>query len=166
MSQNEYNICCLVGFGEAVCLILSAAFSTKCPGNAQISDEKVIFTEAVFPAASSFSTEQAAETCGVTPEYIHKLMHNPDKIPGVSTLYKLADLVDVTPDYLGGFVDDPQGRSPHTPKPKELTEFLENEHVMFHGVQLNDEDKQKIENVLIGLFWEAKQMNKRNKRDK
>lgn len=107
--------------------------------------------------------EQAAEECGVKPEYIEKLMNNPDKLPGVGTLYKLADLIDVTPDYLGGYTDDPQGRSPHTPKPKELTEFLENEHVMFHGVPLTDEDKQKIENVLIGLFWESKQMNKRKK---
>ncbi|SDH69647.1 Transcriptional regulator, contains XRE-family HTH domain [Aneurinibacillus thermoaerophilus] len=110
------------------------------------------------------SEETAAEACGVKPEYIHKLMYNPDKLPGVSTLYKLADLLDVTPDYLGGFVDDPQGRSPHTPKPKELTEFLNNENVMFHGVPLTDEDKQKIENVLIGLFWESKQMNKRKKK--
>lgn len=114
----------------------------------------------------NISIEQAAEACGVTPEYIHKLMHNPDKLPGVGTLYKLAELLEVTPDYLGGYTDDPNGRSPHTPKPKELTEFLDNEHVMFHGVPLTDEDKQKIENVLIGLFWESKKMNKRNKRDK
>ncbi|WP_412674534.1 helix-turn-helix domain-containing protein [Aneurinibacillus thermoaerophilus] len=112
----------------------------------------------------SITLEQAVEECGVKPEYIEKLMNNPDKLPSAGTLYKLAELLDVTPDYLGGFTDDPDGRSPHTPKPKDLVNFLKQEDVMFHGVPLNEEDKQKIENVLIGLFWESKQMNKRKKK--
>jgi hypothetical protein len=34
---------------------------------------------------------------------------------------------------------------------------------MFDGIPLDDEDKKRIKDVLTGLFWEAKQMNKRKK---
>ncbi|MNL73097.1 hypothetical protein D3C87_1985090 [compost metagenome] len=33
--------------------------------------------------------------------------------------------------------------------------------LMFDGIPLNKEDKQRIKDVLTGLFWDAKQMNKR-----
>lgn len=107
------------------------------------------------------SIEQAAEECGVTPEYIQELMTAPKRLPGANTLFNLAMLLDVTPDYLGGFTDDPKGTSPHTPRPKEMTEFLDREEVMFDGVPLTEEDKEKIKNVLAAIFMDAKKRNKR-----
>lgn len=107
--------------------------------------------------------EEVAEFCGVTPEYIKKLERNPDKLPGVSTLYKLAELFEVTPDFLGGFVDDPQGRSPHTPKPRDLKEIMENQEVLFDGVPMSEADRQKVLGFMEAMFWDAKQKNKRKK---
>lgn len=109
------------------------------------------------------SEEEVAEFCSVTPEYIKKLMRNPDKLPGVGTLYKLAELFEVTPDFLGGFVDDPQGRSPHTPKPKDLKEIMEHQEVLFDGVPLSEADRQKVLGFMEAMFWDAKQKNKRKK---
>ncbi|MBB6632796.1 helix-turn-helix domain-containing protein [Cohnella thailandensis] len=39
----------------------------------------------------------------------------------------------------------------------------EDTEIMFDGVPLTQEDKQRVMDVLTGLFWEAKQMNKRKK---
>jgi transcriptional regulator with XRE-family HTH domain len=107
------------------------------------------------------SIESVANKCGVSESYIKELIHEPKQLPGVSTLYKLADLLDVTPDYLGGFTHDPKGISPDTPKPKELKEFLEKQSVMYDGIPLTDEDKEKINMVLQALFLDAKKRNKR-----
>lgn len=110
----------------------------------------------------NLTVEDAAEHCGVTPEYIQKLIDQP-KIPGTGTLYKLADLIKVTPSYLCGLVDNPIEHSVHVPKPKEIIEFLEENEVMLMGKILSDEDKEKLQNVMLAIFSEAKVMNKRKK---
>lgn len=107
------------------------------------------------------SIESVANACRVSESYIRELMHEPKQLPGTTTLYKLADLLGVTPDYLGGFTHDPQGVSPDTPKPKELKEFLKTQSVMYDGIPLTDEDKEKIDMVLQALFLDAKKRNKR-----
>lgn len=109
------------------------------------------------------SIEEVAEECGVTPEYIQQLMNNPDKLPGIATLYKLAELINVTPDYLGGFTDDPNGFDSRTPRPMDMKDFLEREEVMLHGRILTDEDKEVVKNVLAAVFMDAKKRNKRRK---
>ena len=42
----------------------------------------------------------------------------------------------------------------------------DDDDLMFDGIPLDEEDKKRIKDVLTGLFWEAKQMNKRKKSDK
>jgi transcriptional regulator with XRE-family HTH domain len=107
------------------------------------------------------SIESVANACRVSESYIKELIHEPKQLPGTTTLYKLADLLEVTPDYLGGFTHDPQGVSPDTPKPKELKEFLKTQSVMYDGIPLTDEDKERIDMVLQALFLDAKKRNKR-----
>ncbi|WCK53881.1 helix-turn-helix transcriptional regulator [Aneurinibacillus sp. Ricciae_BoGa-3] len=109
----------------------------------------------------NITIEQAAEECDVSPEYITQLMNEPKRLPGATTLFNLANLLGVTPDYLGGFTDDPAGTSANTPRPKDMAEFLDREEVMFQGVPLTDEDKEKVKNVLAAVFMDAKKRNKR-----
>lgn len=109
----------------------------------------------------NISVEEVAKVCNVTSEYIQELMTAPKRLPGANTLFNLAMLLDVTPDYLGGFTDNPKGTSPYTPRPKEMTEFLDREEVMFDGVPLTEEDKEKVKNVLAAIFMDAKKRNKR-----
>lgn len=106
--------------------------------------------------------EDLAEVAYVTPAYIKKLETEATELPGLRTFYAIADKLGVTPDYLGGFTNDKQGRSPDTPKPKELTELLDQD-VMFHGVPLDNEERQKILAVMEAMFWDAKAKNKRKK---
>lgn len=109
------------------------------------------------------SIEEIADYCRVSTDYIENLTTNPKKLPGVGTLYKLAELLDVTPDYLGGYTDDPQGRSPHAPKPKDLKEIMENQEVLFDGIPMSEADRQKVLGFMEAMFWDAKQKNKRKK---
>ncbi|GGD95110.1 helix-turn-helix domain-containing protein [Paenibacillus nasutitermitis] len=85
--------------------------------------------------------------------------------PRVAMLNQLANFYGVNPDFLLGFES-------HTPLPewataKDKRDFKkmleEDEVVMFDGVPISDVGKQRVMDVLTGLFWEAKQMNKRKK---
>lgn len=107
--------------------------------------------------------EKLAKECNVTQEYIQELMTSPKRLPGATTLLNLAMLLDVTPDYLGGFTDEPQGYSPLTPKPKDLKLVLEEEEVVFDGAPLSEDDKEMILGVINALNIKAKKMNKRKK---
>lgn len=110
---------------------------------------------------NEISVEDAAQECNVSKEYINSLIYQPNKLPGTVTLYKLADLIGVTPDYLSGFANDKNGHDPRTPKPKDMQEFLKKEEVMLFGDILDDEDKEKLNNVLAAVFLDAKKRNKR-----
>lgn len=109
------------------------------------------------------SVQQIAKECNVTQEYIQELITSPKRLPGATTLLNLAMLLDVTPDYLGGFTDEPQGYSPLTPKPKDLKLVLEEEEVVFDGAPLSEDDKEMILGVINALNIKAKKMNKRKK---
>lgn len=105
--------------------------------------------------------QKVANYCGVTTDYISKLMTNPTSLPGVRTLYKLAELFNVTPDYLGGFTSDPKGHDSRTPRPRDMQDFLAKEEVMLYGEVLDDEDKEKLNSILAAVFLDAKKKNKR-----
>lgn len=109
----------------------------------------------------NLSIQEVADKCGVTIDYIDKLMTQPSSLPGVRTLYKLAEFVNVTPDYLGGFTSDPNGHDSRTPRPRDMQEFLAKEEVMLYGEVLDDEDKEKLNNILAAVFLDAKKKNKR-----
>lgn len=48
---------------------------------------------------------------------------------------------------------------------RDFKKMLEDDgELMFDGIPLNGEDKRKIKDVLTGLFWEAKHMNKEARR--
>ncbi|MDD4601589.1 hypothetical protein SDC9_04177 [bioreactor metagenome] len=76
-----------------------------------------------------------------------------------------AEHLKTTTDYLLGY--DDYDRRPTTPprhnKPKDLLKFLDESEVMFDGVPLTEEDKEKVRKALELAFWDAKQQNKRKK---
>ncbi|MDI3327986.1 MAG: helix-turn-helix domain-containing protein [Alicyclobacillaceae bacterium] len=116
----------------------------------------------------NIAVEDLARAVGVTPGYIEKLEQCPHGLPGVSTLRKIAAALGVSVAYLVADTSDPQdpGSSDAWYQPKELKHILEHSDIMFDGVPLTDEDKQRIRDVLTGLFWEAKKMNQQKSRRK
>lgn len=87
--------------------------------------------------------------------------------PTSEDLQKLADILQTTTDYLLGR-DQAMATIPEWATYKDKRDFkklLEDEgELMFDGVPLSQTDRQRVMDVLTGLFWEAKQMNKHKKK--
>ena len=86
--------------------------------------------------------------------------------PDAETIKQLASLYEVPINYLMDVEQKEEVPGWATYKDKrDFKKMLEeDEELMFDGVPLDDKDKQKIKDVLTGLFWEAKQMNKHKKK--
>ena len=91
-------------------------------------------------------------------------------IPG-DVLSKLADLFNTSVDYILGRTNDPIPDVHNVPDwatakdKRDFKKLLEDDtEIMFDGVPLSQDDKQRVMDVLTGLFWEAKYMNKRKKK--
>ncbi|WP_231571723.1 helix-turn-helix domain-containing protein [Gordoniibacillus kamchatkensis] len=84
-------------------------------------------------------------------------------------IVKLAALFGTSTDYLLGTstTSDQQKqverRSNTARNERDLRKFLQQSDVMFDGVPLSEDDRRRVQDVLTGLFWEAKQMNRRSR---
>jgi hypothetical protein len=89
-------------------------------------------------------------------------------VPPGNVISAMADILITSSDYLLLRTDDSHPVIEKTPKwatPKDKRDFKkmleEDGEVMFDGVPMNDAAKQRVLDVLTGLFWEAKEMNKK-----
>ncbi|MDQ0195793.1 helix-turn-helix domain-containing protein [Paenibacillus wynnii] len=117
---------------------------------------------------------QLAAAAGISGSQISRIENGLRGIPKPSTLRKIAEATKVPYESLmdqAGYLQEAELTSvevvPEWATSKDKRDFrkmLEDDgELMFDGIPLNKEDKQRIKDVLTGLFWEAKQMNKRNK---
>lgn len=75
--------------------------------------------------------------------------------PNLELVGKLAEKFGVTTDYLIGVSDEMEPPRKQDP-PTDLRQFLDQQQVMFNGVPLTDTDKQRINDILTGLFYYAR----------
>jgi HTH-type transcriptional regulator, competence development regulator len=117
---------------------------------------------------------QLAEAAGISGSQISRIENGLRGIPKPATLRKIAEATGVPYEVLmdqAGYLQDspsvPEEIIPEWATGKDKRDFrkmLEDDgELMFDGIPLNKEDRQRIKDVLTGLFWEAKQMNKRTK---
>ncbi|SDD48424.1 Transcriptional regulator, contains XRE-family HTH domain [Paenibacillus sp. UNCCL117] len=97
-------------------------------------------------------------------------IENDRVIPSSEDLQRIADILHTTTDYLlGRSMSDPLPghTAPAWATSKDKRDFKrmleEDGEVMFDGIPMSEKDRQRVLDVLTGLFWEAKQMNKRKK---
>jgi transcriptional regulator with XRE-family HTH domain len=84
-----------------------------------------------------------------------------DRDPDTDTLNKLADIYNVTVDYLLG--RDTPLTHPKETNLKDLAEFLEQPEIFFNGIPLTKEDIKKVKASLEIVFWDAKQKKNQEK---
>lgn len=131
-----------------------------------------------------WSINQLAATADISNSQISRIENGLRGIPKPSTLRKIADALDVpytemmkAAGYWGDdhSIEQPSHESSLTPVPewatsKDRRDFKrmleEDDELMFDGIPLDETDRQRIKDVLTGLFWEAKQMNKHKKPQK
>lgn len=126
-----------------------------------------------------FSINQLAETAGISNSQISRIENGLRGIPKPPTLRKMADALGVPYADLmssAGYLEQnssPLKRSTESIVPewatskdkRDFKKLLEEDgELMFDGIPLDNDDKQRIKDILTGLFWEAKQMNKHKKK--
>ncbi|WP_372776319.1 helix-turn-helix domain-containing protein [Paenibacillus sp. 79R4] len=102
-----------------------------------------------------------AKDTGVSYTGLTKILNGATKHPQIDSLKLIADYFGKQVDY---FTDD-EKTVPEWATAKDKRDFKkmleEDEPVMFDGVPINDEDKEKIKRVIEAMFWDAKERNKK-----
>lgn len=76
--------------------------------------------------------------------------------PSMTDLVRIAEFFNVSTDYLLGITDEERTVSNFKEEnPKELKEFLNANKVLFNGSELSNEEKQRMVDILTGLFWDS-----------
>jgi transcriptional regulator with XRE-family HTH domain len=74
--------------------------------------------------------------------------------PTYSNLVIIAKHFRTTTDYLLGLTDQLEAEiEVIEEEPKELREFLHQNNILFNGLELSEEDKKRMIDILTGLFW-------------
>jgi transcriptional regulator with XRE-family HTH domain len=126
-----------------------------------------LFRERFIELKNSYglTLQEISNEARVSVEYLTKLEKGKE-IPTIETIYNLAATFEVTPDYLAGYTDDPKAVHPDTPKLASLTEFLEQHAVMYAGLPLTQEDKERVLQALQLIFLDAMQRNRKEARSR
>lgn len=75
--------------------------------------------------------------------------------PSLENLITISNYFNVSIDYLLGITDEERTVTVFKEEnPQELREFLTQNHILFNGAELSNEDKQRMIDILTGLFWE------------
>lgn len=124
--------------------------------------------------SKGLTINQLASAAGISGSQISRIENGLRGVPKPTTLRKIAEATSVTYEELmehAGYLKEQalpeEDAVPAWATNKDKRDFrkmLEDDgELMFDGIPLDKEDKQRIKDVLTGLFWEAKQMNKRKK---
>ncbi|SFE74218.1 DNA-binding transcriptional regulator, XRE-family HTH domain [Paenibacillus algorifonticola] len=110
------------------------------------------------------SQEELAEILGMKRTNISNYEAGRAVPPG-NIIRDLATELRSTADHILGIESD---HIPSWASSKDILDFkkmLEEEHeIMFDGVSMNAADKKRVNDILTGLFWEAKEMNRKEKK--
>ncbi|WP_151737323.1 helix-turn-helix domain-containing protein [Paenibacillus tengchongensis] len=124
----------------------------------------------------SLTIHQLADRAGISGSQISRMENGHRGVPKPATLRKLAEALEVPYEAMmerAGYMEDQVSLNENTvpawatsKDKRDFRAMLEDDgELMFDGIPLNKEDKQRIKDVQTGLFWEAKQVNKRKKSD-
>ncbi|MCM3716637.1 helix-turn-helix domain-containing protein [Alkalihalobacillus oceani] len=111
--------------------------------------------------SAGISRDQLAEMTSLTAEEIREYESTADKLPKLQDLFDLAVALDVSMHYLGGWINDKEGYDEDLPKPIELTEFLNENMLLYEGVAMGKEDREMIKKTLYLVFFEIKRKQKK-----
>lgn len=93
-----------------------------------------------------FEPPLAQSTCGTYERGVRQ--------PSLENLVVIANYFNVTTDYLLGLTDEFTTINTFKEEnPKELRDFLNKNKVLFNGSELSEDEKNRMIDILTGLFW-------------
>lgn len=117
----------------------------------------------------NISGTKIAKELGITPTYFYEIERDKKRL-SAEMAAKLAVIFNVTIDYLLGQDEQPvdnehaEATTPTWATSKDKRDFKkmleEDAPVMFDGIPISQEDKEKIKRVMEAMFWDAKEKNK------
>lgn len=124
--------------------------------------------------SKGLTINQLASAAGISGSQISRIENGLRGVPKPATLRKIAEATGIAYEELmnhAGYLQEQihyeEEAIPNWATNKDKRDFRkmleDDDELMFDGIPLDKEDKQRIKDVLTGLFWEAKQMNKRKK---
>lgn len=109
------------------------------------------------------SGTELADQLGISPQYLYGIEKETRTLSS-KLADQIASIFDVSVDYLLGRSDNPD-TTPDWATEKDKRDFKkmleEDEPILFDGVPVSDEDKEKIKRVMEAMFWDAKEKNKK-----
>ncbi|MGC5773660.1 helix-turn-helix domain-containing protein [Paenibacillus pabuli] len=113
----------------------------------------------------SLTQDQMADLLDIKRARYNAWEHDIAK-PDIEMITKLASIHNISVDSLLGIEQNENGKIiPPWATSKDKRDFKrmleEDEEVMFDGVPIAEEDKEKIIRVMEAMFWDAKKKNKR-----
>ncbi|MGO4951973.1 helix-turn-helix domain-containing protein [Paenibacillus sp. DRB1-1] len=106
-----------------------------------------------------------AKETGVSYTGVTKILTGQTRHPQIDSLKLIANYFDKPLDY---FTDDEGEDAQSIPEwatSKDIADFKqmleEDQPILFDGVPIEGEKRQRVMDMLTGLFWEAKELNKK-----
>ncbi|MFD0588853.1 helix-turn-helix domain-containing protein [Paenibacillus sp. GCM10027627] len=113
------------------------------------------------------SINQLAALSGVSAPQISRVETGTRGVPKPDTIRKLADALNVSYEGMmeaAGYFSEEKS-SPDWASSKDKRDFKkmleEDGEIMFDGIPISGDDKEKIKKIMEAMFWDAKKQNKR-----
>jgi transcriptional regulator with XRE-family HTH domain len=109
-----------------------------------------------------FTIRELADRSGVSPAYISQLENGNRGVPSPDVLMKLSEGLNTPYSNLmeiAGYLEQASGRPLNDSyvKPRvNLRRFLQENELIFDGIELSEHDNEWIERMLTVLFWKDK----------
>lgn len=134
--------------------------------NSYTKNDSTVFTNRLKKQRENnqLTIEELAQKVDLTPYTIERFEDGRGGIPGQKTLDKLASVLGATRDYLLGYTDDVKGYGAGTydTDPPDLKKMLEEQGpLMYDGVQIEGEEKEKLALLMRQAFFIIKDQNKK-----
>lgn len=109
------------------------------------------------------TTYRLSKETGVSYTGLTKILSRQTKHPQVDSLQAIANFFNKPLDYFSE--QENKHQAPEWATAKDLADIKkileEDQPVLFDGVPITDENRQRAMDILTGLLWEAKELNKK-----
>ncbi|SEO12316.1 helix-turn-helix transcriptional regulator [Paenibacillus sp. OK076] len=115
--------------------------------------------------SNNLSTYRVSKDTGIPYTTLTKILNGTTKSPKIDLIKIIADYFNKPLDHFTEKEDAQALNAPEWATAKDLADIKkileEDQPVLFDGVPITDENRQRAMDILTGLLWEAKELNKK-----